>query len=84
MEASTAAPSPPYAGLDSKIANNGADGNQNTRESRGDRAPLTARQKLALNVVQKTADKFRAEYAGAAALDIRVVHSRDEIPVRYH
>jgi len=37
-------------------------------ESRSDRDPLTARQKLALNVVQKTADKFRAEYAGAAAL----------------
>lgn len=44
---------------------------------------LNAHQKHTLNVVQKTADKFRAEYAGAAALDIRVVYSRDEISVRY-
>lgn len=45
--------------------------------------PLNNRQKMALNVVQRAADKFRAEYSGAAALDIRVVYSRDEIPTRY-
>lgn len=48
-----------------------------------DGMPLNNRQKMALNVVQRAADKFRAEYAGAAALDIRVVYSRDEIPTRY-
>lgn len=48
-----------------------------------DSMPLNNRQKMALNVVQRAADKFRAEYAGAAALDIRVVYSREEIPTRY-
>ncbi len=55
-------------------------GDEGGRESRVDQNPLNAQQKFALNIVQKTADRFRAEYAGAAALDIRVVYSRDDIP----
>lgn len=68
--------------IKSATGNNGNfdGGNPDIRESRVDQKPLNAQQKFALNIAQKTADRFRAEYAGAAALDIRVVYSRDEIP----
>lgn len=58
-------------------------GNEGAKESRAEQKPLNAHHKFVKNIVEKAADKFKAEYSGAAALDIRVVYSRDEIPARY-
>lgn len=73
----------PGQSSDSSIASNNDQSNAGKQSLAIPETRFSGFQKMRRDMVQGTLDKFSRQFEGAAALDIRVVFSREEIPERY-